>query len=39
VQALETSRDEWERKYEEMAAKHESLKKELAELELSLNSV
>jgi tropomyosin, fungi type len=39
VQALESERDEWEAKYEEMAKKHQTLQKELQELEQSMGSL
>jgi len=39
VQALETERDQWETKYEEMAKKHSDLQKDLQELELSISNV
>lgn len=39
VQALETERDQWEAKYEEMAEKHGKLEKDLHELEVSISNV
>jgi len=39
VQALETERDQWESKYEEMAQKHAALEKDLHELEVSISNV
>ncbi|KAJ5683074.1 hypothetical protein N7462_006239 [Penicillium macrosclerotiorum] len=39
VQALETERDQWESKYEEMAKKHAELQKDLHELEVSISNV
>lgn len=39
VQALESSRDQWESKYEEMAKKYAELQKELHDLEVSISNV
>ena len=39
MQALETERDQWEAKYEEMAKKHAELQKDLHELEVSISNV
>jgi peptidoglycan hydrolase CwlO-like protein len=39
VQALETERDSWEAKYEEMSKKFNDLQKELHELEVSISNV
>lgn len=39
VQALETERDQWEAKYEEMSKKFNELQKELHELEVSISNV
>lgn len=39
VQALETERDQWEAKYEEMSKKFNDLQKELHELEVSISNV
>jgi tropomyosin len=39
VQALETERDQWEAKYEEMSEKHSKLEKDLHELEVSISNV
>lgn len=39
VQALETERDQWEAKYEEMAKKHAELQKDLHDLEVSISNV
>ena len=39
VQALESERDQWEAKYEEMAKKHAELQKDLHELEVSISNV
>ena len=39
VQALETERDQWESKYEEMAQKHAALEKGLHDLEVSISNV
>lgn len=39
VQALETSRDQWESKYEDMAKKYAELQKDLHDLEVSISNV
>lgn len=39
MQALETERDQWEAKYEEMAKKHAELQKDLHDLEVSISNV
>ena len=39
VQALEASRDQWEEKYEEMAKKHATVKKELEDFHLEMSSI
>jgi tropomyosin len=39
VQALEQSRDQWETKYEEMAAKYAAKEKELNDLAAELNAL
>lgn len=39
VQALESERDTWESKYEEMAKKHADLKKELEDLQLEIGNI
>ena len=39
VQALESDRDQWVEKFEDMTKKHSDLRKELQELELSISSI
>jgi tropomyosin len=39
VQALETERDTWESKYEEMAAKYAKVQKELEEFQLEIGNI
>lgn len=39
VQALESERDQWEQKFEEMAKKHSTLQKELEDLQLEISNV
>ena len=39
VKALEVERDAWEAKYEEMAEKHDSLRKQLEEFQVEMNSI
>ena len=39
VQALESDRDHWVDKFEEMAKKHSDLQKDLQELELSISNI
>lgn len=39
VQALESERDEWETKYEDMSKKYSALQKELQELEQSMGNI
>lgn len=39
VQALEQDRDQWEKKYEEMAAKYQAKEKELNDLAAELNAL
>lgn len=39
VQALESERDQWETKYEEMSQKYTSLQKELEELQAEIGNI
>ena len=39
VQALEASRDQWEEKYEEMAQKYNTVKKELEDFQLEIGNI
>lgn len=39
VQALEASRDQWEEKYEEMAQKYHTVKKELEDFQLEIGNI
>ena len=39
VQALESSRDQWEEKYEEMAKKYATVKKELEDFQLEIGNI
>ena len=39
VQALEASRDQWEEKYEEMAQKHNKVKKDLEDFQLEIGNI
>ncbi|KAL8660176.1 MAG: hypothetical protein Q9202_006772 [Teloschistes flavicans] len=39
VQALESSRDQWEEKYEEMAKKYAHVKKELEDFQLEIGNI
>ena len=39
VQALEASRDQWEEKYEEMARKYNTVKKELEDFQLEIGNI
>lgn len=39
VQALESSRDQWEEKYEEMAKKYAIVKKELEDFHLEIGNM
>ena len=39
VQALENSRDQWEEKYEEMAKKYNTVKKELEDFQLEIGNI
>lgn len=39
VQALESSRDQWEEKYEEMAKKYDEIKKELHDFQLEIGNI
>lgn len=39
VQALETDRDRWEEKYEEMAKKYATVKKELEDFQLEIGNI
>jgi len=39
VQALETERDTWESKYEEMAKKYAQVQKELEEFQLEIGNI
>lgn len=39
VQALESSRDQWEEKYEEMAKKYATVKKELEDIQVEIGNI
>ena len=39
VQATEQEKDQWETKYEEESKKHEALKKEMHDLEVSMGNI
>ena len=39
MQALESERDQWEQKYEEMSKKHLTLQKELEELQQEIGNI
>ena len=39
VQALETTRDQWEEKFEEMLGKYNQVKKELDEFQLEVSNM
>jgi len=39
VQALESERDQWETKYEEMAEKYKKLEKDLDELQTEIGNI